>query len=109
MTLTLLVRRLAFLVCLPALLALAARLPAKPPAERAKLGERTVAFINAKPLPIKPDDDELTKLLKARVNVALAETQGLYERLQQGSGTLDRFYDASKRLFDARMELYQQP
>jgi outer membrane protein TolC len=91
-------------VLLLAPLALLAQQP-----EPAKLSPESIAFFNDKPLPIDPKEDELQQVLKKRVNAALAEVRDHHERLQKGRGTLDRFLDSCRRLFEARMDLYQKP
>lgn len=71
--------------------------------------EKPPAILKAKPVKIDAKDDELTKLLKARYNEAVAELNEHYRSVVEGRHTPDVMLDAGKRVVEAGLELIQQP
>jgi outer membrane protein TolC len=62
-----------------------------------------------KPLPIKPKDDELQNLLKARYEAAQAGVDMLRKQYEVGTFDLNPMLEASQRLRVARLELCEKP
>jgi hypothetical protein len=62
-----------------------------------------------KPLPVKPKDDELQKLLKARCGAAQAEVDLLLKQYEIAMIDVNRLLEVRQRLRIARLELCEKP
>lgn len=62
-------------------------------------------FLAGKPHQADGKDNELRKLLKARCNSALGESQEAYREIRSGRASLESLYSACQRLLQARLDL----
>jgi hypothetical protein len=74
--------------------------------EPAKNDEKVaLEFLNTATPHFLPDDSELRKLLKQRVNAAVTECRQRIDEFERGRGTLSLLLDSCHRVLDARLTL----
>jgi RNA polymerase sigma factor (sigma-70 family) len=76
---------------------------------KAEKEEGLPKLLDAKPIRVDRQDDELQKLLKERYNEALAELSVCSQLYQVGRIPYDQLVDAAKRLVTAGLELKDKP
>jgi hypothetical protein len=85
--------------------ALVKRAPAGPPkGGEVKEEVKLPKLLAGKPLADLPKDNELGRLLKARYNAALEESQARYQEYAAGKVSLDQLSETLRRLMDAGVE-----
>lgn len=87
----------------------AAPLQAQDDARDALLGGRFLGLINSKPMAADSADDDLTRLLKARHNVALEGLQVSYKDYKRHLTEVDAVFTAARRVVDSRLGVAQSP
>ena len=107
-------RRLGFLFLVASLIlfrGLAVPAEAVPPQDKKPAGkeEKAPAVLRAEPLKIEAGDDELTKLLKARYNAAVAELQARSKALESGNGTVEDIFGAARKVLRSELALSDKP
>jgi hypothetical protein len=76
----------------------------------AKPDEEAGPFPPIRPIKAAAPDSELEKLLKAKYNAILAETEAYYTQHRQGKELVNRtVLDAANRLLRAGLEVYHRP
>ena len=90
-------------------LGLASAASAQPPADKQyQIRSRTEAFVKSQTVAADPNDDDLRKLRKARLNAALNEMVGRTLDFTRDGSRVDRLLDSALRLLEAELGYYER-
>ena len=90
-------------------LGLASAASAQPPADKQyQIRPRTEAFVKSQTLAADPNDDDLRKLRKARLNAALNEMFGRTLDFTRDGSRVDHLLDSALRLLEAELGYYER-